>query len=985
MGGLAVRRLPGAWRAGVIGAASFALTGAASVLLAIWSRQPWPPALASVLILTPGLYLAWKAIPASARRTRGRRAMAWNPIDLGVHQVVGGGPLPPYIRRPHDDLLDALLDSAVPASRLVVIRGGSSTGKTRAACLAVTRGKLGRWRLEYPLDAGALSALLDAGIRGRTLLWLGELRQYTSGDDGGAAVLGRLARLLVEQDHVIAVTTMWHEHWDSYAAAARTQASLSQDRASAAGWLLARLPELTDCDPARVDATRGGAIDVPDAFTATEVIAAACASPVLAEAASAASHADQDGQLAQYLAGVPDLLNRHRGSGGNRYGQAIITAAMDAARLGHESPLPEALLLDAAPGYLDDQDRTQETSSWAGPALEWAAEPLRGAIRAVQPIAPLRGTDTVGYRSADYLDQYGRRMREHQIGPADLWDALVTHTTETADLMRLGRSAAHYRLKRYAAAFQSRAAAQGSALAAASLISLLRHASPGSVSHAACWTAEHASLDNAWDLAGLVNELHEAGASGAITTLLARHPAEHVAVDSPWGIARLLDALYRAGASDAAAALADRAAKHTSLDNPEAVARLLNALGRAGVSGAITLLLARHPARHVAVDSPWAVVSLLDALYQAGASDAVTVLADRAAEHTDLDRLRDVARLLDALRLAGARSAVTALADRAAKHASLDGAMAVADLLNALHRAGAQSAITALLARCPAEHASLDDPAGIADLLDALRLAGASDAAALADRAAKHTSLDNPAAVTALVNVLHQAGASDAIATLLARHPAESVSLDAAGPVARLLDALHQAGASGAITALLARHPAEHASLDSLWGAADLLNALHRIGASSDVTILADRAAEHASLNNPAAVARLLNVLRGIRAGGAIATLLARHPAEHAAVDDPIDVGHLLDALHHAGASSDVTILADRAAEHASLDDLGDVMDLMNALGHVGARSAVSTLAARADAAGIPRFVLNWSARPWPGREPDGTSAPPWNWQEPQY
>ena len=52
--------------------------------------------------------------------------------------MIGGGPMPTYIRRPHDDLLRAVLDPAVPASRLVVVRGGSSTGKTRAAYEAVT-------------------------------------------------------------------------------------------------------------------------------------------------------------------------------------------------------------------------------------------------------------------------------------------------------------------------------------------------------------------------------------------------------------------------------------------------------------------------------------------------------------------------------------------------------------------------------------------------------------------------------------------------------------------------------------------------------------------------------------------------------------------------------------------------------------------------------------------------------------------------------
>jgi hypothetical protein len=137
---------------------------------------------------------------------------------LGVHKVIGGGPLPPYVLRPHDEVLAAVLDPGVPASRLVVVRGGSSTGKTRAAWEAV-RGQLADWQLDYPQDPAALKEWLDAGIPPRTVLWLGELRQYT-GADGGAHVLGLLADLLDGEGRLL-ITTMWPEQWDAYQDAAR--------------------------------------------------------------------------------------------------------------------------------------------------------------------------------------------------------------------------------------------------------------------------------------------------------------------------------------------------------------------------------------------------------------------------------------------------------------------------------------------------------------------------------------------------------------------------------------------------------------------------------------------------------------------------------------------------------------------------------------------------------------------------------------------
>src|ERR1035438_3632751 len=74
------------------------------------------------------------------------------------------------------------------------------------------------------------------------------------------------------------------------------------------GRLLGRLPELTDL--AQIDPGRGGVIDIPSRFTATEIAAiASTGDPVLAKAAAAAANAGQLGQIAQYLAGVPDLVH----------------------------------------------------------------------------------------------------------------------------------------------------------------------------------------------------------------------------------------------------------------------------------------------------------------------------------------------------------------------------------------------------------------------------------------------------------------------------------------------------------------------------------------------------------------------------------------------------------------------------------------------------------------------------------------------------
>ena len=370
--------------------ALFVVTAALAVLLAVLFQLAWPPVLVSVVGTVPALYLAWLAVPGAISQkkpTYGRRVAQWTPVELGVHRVIDAGPMPTYVRRPHDELLRAVLDPAVPASRLVVVRGGSSTGKTRAAYEAVAD-RLAGWRLDYPLNPAALKERLDAGIPAHTVLWLGELRQYADAD-GGAEVLGLLADLIVGEGRLL-ITTVWPEQWNAYTAAARPGLKTGPaDPAGTAGRLLEPLPELTGRDPAAIDPGRGGVIDIPLRFTAADLEAVArTGDPVLAKTAAAAASAGHDGQVTQYLAGVPDLLDRYEGSGGDPYGQAVITATMDAVRLGHASPLPAALVQEAAVGYLTGPQRTTSIESWRDTALAWAAKELRERCGPCSPSRP---------------------------------------------------------------------------------------------------------------------------------------------------------------------------------------------------------------------------------------------------------------------------------------------------------------------------------------------------------------------------------------------------------------------------------------------------------------------------------------------------------------------------------------------------------------------------------------------------------------------
>jgi len=101
-------------------------------------------------------------------RLEARLAGRWRPAELGVHPAAGGGPLPAYVRRPHDERLRVILAPPVADGRLVVVRGEPGTGTSLAAWEAVAD-VLAEWPLEYPRTAAVLTARVRAGIPAGTV------------------------------------------------------------------------------------------------------------------------------------------------------------------------------------------------------------------------------------------------------------------------------------------------------------------------------------------------------------------------------------------------------------------------------------------------------------------------------------------------------------------------------------------------------------------------------------------------------------------------------------------------------------------------------------------------------------------------------------------------------------------------------------------------------------------------------------------------
>jgi hypothetical protein len=200
----------------------------------------------------------------------------------------------------------------------------------------------------------------------------------------------------------------------------------------------------------------------------------AAADPRLVEARD---HAEE-GQITQYLAGGPVLLERYTTA--PPAAKAVITAAMDARRLGHSLPLPRSLLTHAAVGYLTirQTDDLDAAGRWFETALTYASQPCRGARGALTPIrshptdallSAVAGQDELRYRLADYLEQHARTIRRFTAPPAAFWDG-ACHAATNDDVCALADTARNRGRYRYTAALYQQAADAGDASALLALV-----------------------------------------------------------------------------------------------------------------------------------------------------------------------------------------------------------------------------------------------------------------------------------------------------------------------------------------------------------------------------------------------------------------------------------------------------------------------------------------------------------------------------------
>ncbi|MFJ6727497.1 helix-turn-helix domain-containing protein [Streptomyces sp. NPDC091281] len=396
----------------------------------------------------------------------GRPIGQWDPHDLEVHpsgsaaadssvRVLSG-----YVSRAHDQVLvEAVSEVMEGRSRMLVLVGSSSTGKTRACWEAAQLLAEEGWRLWHPYDpTRAEAALADLErVASFTVVWLNEAQHYFGHPQAGERIAAALHTLLTDPSRgpVLILGTLWPEYEDQYTAMPRPG---SPDPHSRARELLA-----------------GRTVAVPDTFNQDALRTAA----ILAQdgdrlLADALTRAGTHGRVAQDLAGAPELLRRYKH--GAPAVRALLEAAMDARRLGMGLHLPQAFLTDAAADYLTDDDWDRLTNDWAEAAYADLARPVHGkqvplgrtnprparrppigptpVSAAAPPTGPM-------LRLADYLEQHGRTARRLLCPPASFWHAAHTHLTHPGDLNNLAEAAADMGRSQWAHHLRLRAAGAG--------------------------------------------------------------------------------------------------------------------------------------------------------------------------------------------------------------------------------------------------------------------------------------------------------------------------------------------------------------------------------------------------------------------------------------------------------------------------------------------------------------------------------------------
>jgi hypothetical protein len=456
---------------------------------------------------------------------------------------------------------------------------------------------------------------------------------------------------------------------------------------------------------------------VPDSFTVGDVSALAASGddPRLRRARDRALH----GEITQYLAGVPVLLERYEDSPADA--RALLDAAIDARRLGWGVELPVAFIADAAQGYLTQAEWDRYGECWPSSALDDTDEHRGGfpgpltRVRARRTPGEPMPTSRLVCRLADALEQHGTRSRAGTFPAESFWTASLVHA-DPSTLIALAENARTRGLYRTQVQLFA-TAAQSTATAATALVDSSVVFTVGALGEAACWAAQVVPLSDPGPLAGFLWILRMKIQEEAVAALLARKPGCRAELSDSAGVAELVSKLQ--DCSDYG-------------PFPEPV--------RVAAATELATLLSRHPAWSAGAATPEAIAQFVNTLRATGpgASSSERRPLPRPGPDRGGAREEDVLETAESLaarigQLAEEEGDDQALLDLLAgepsRRVSVTDAGGVAHLLKELESLARRRVFTRisdlswsegatlLVDRRPWEHVSLTDPAGVALLL----------------------------------------------------------------------------------------------------------------------------------------------------------------------------------------------------------------------------------------------------------------------------
>lgn len=891
-----------------------------------------------------------------------------DPIEFGIHKTittdssVSGAALTPYVRRAHDRALAEIVAAAADGhSRLVVLLGGSSTGKTRAMweALAPLRGN-SRWRIWHPRSPDRRTALIDglAVVRSRTVVWLNETQEYLGGDgrEGDEKAAVALRDLLRDKSRapVLVVGTLWQEYYTE----------LREQHAS-------QVRELLDLE------TLTTVLDVPDSFSGADPADLAAASAIDSRFKYAWNRAD-DMRITQYIAGGPELLRRYEREL-TAGAKAIVEIAVDARRMGHRNAIPHGLLACAAHAYMSPREWNAVAANpdWLQTALAEAEHSCKGAdgplTRIVEIPADtgrLLGSARGGQRSendaeqvyllADYLDQHARAERAEVIPPTPFWEALAIYA-HPQDRSRLGSAARGRGLYRDAAWLWAKATPAGDMDAATELILLLQTVHPADT-RPAQWVIDHVDLGNPHVVDRLVDVLQKlkwielartlveraaplvkldhpdsvrwwlrvlrADKRGVEAEALARRAVSAISVNAPQDVLWLVEILQDTGWTEQAKTIVDRAVSTVSVNHPQTACQLVKALRSAGWVESAQVLVERVVSV-VSVNDPHAVSDLVDVLWVAGWAESASRLVERAVPAVSLADPFAVGWLLRESRNIGLLDQAEMLVDRAVPGVALRDPRAVGWLIGDLQNAGCTEHAQALVERAACA-VTLTDSHAVGLLWKDFRDLGWSEPAkTLIERAVPTVNVSDPRGVGWLLRELRQAGLAEQ-AQMLVERAMPVVAVNEPRPVGWLWDELCSGGWRQEAQALVER-AISAVGLDNPHGIVGLLTVLRETARPEEVRTLIEQAVSTVDVDNPHAIGWAVEVLR--QAGWTEQTqALIKRAVPSVVVDNPGDVVWLAEVLERAGYSGEARALIERTVPTITFRSTRDVVGLLRVL-----------------------------------------------------